>query len=153
MRRIAAVTVTAVALSVGMGLAAAPAGAAPAKKVTKSWVTHKGKTAAFKSVQAGGKFTRNGKNITVRGYIQDKVRGNGWAPGVQFRYWTGGKWKLSDEIFVSTNGVTPYDSVYKYYDDKPLLKAKGTKLQVRELALKPNNSKKGTRYGAWKKLF
>ncbi|MCD0451321.1 hypothetical protein LO762_19265 [Actinocorallia sp. API 0066] len=154
MRRIAAVTVTTVALSVGMALAAAPAGAAPAdtaKKVTKSWVTNKGKTAIFKSIKADGTYTRTGKSIKTRGYVQDYAR-NGWSPGVQFRVWNKGEWRYSAVYFakLSTTGK-PADQKFRY-NYGAFWSATGTKLQVREVALKATNSK-SRKYGAWKKLF
>ena len=155
MRRIAAVTATAVALGAGMTLAAAPASAAPAnaKKVTKNWVTNKGSKAIFRAVKGGGKFTYNTKTkkFVVRGYIQDFAK-NGTAPGIQFRVWRDGQWHESKVLFVTSNYSTPIDGVYKFNSKEALWTTTGTKLQVREGALKITADLKGAKYGAWKKL-
>ncbi|WP_106397722.1 hypothetical protein [Actinocorallia populi] len=144
---------TVVTLGAGVGLTAVPASAAP-KKVTKKWSTFAGMK-ELKAVHAGGRYTRSGKKIVIRGRITDKAR-NGWTPGVQFLVYNNGKWTATDPIGIFREpGRTPIDGQATVPSwNKPEGKFKtlrGTHLKVRELAI--STKKKQPIVGAWKKVF
>ena len=151
MRRIAVVATTAVVLGAGVGMTAVPASAAPARKVTKSWVTFNGKKGSvWRTIKVNGKYTRTGQNIVINGWLHDNAS-NGWSPAVQFRVWQNGQWKHSEYFGVKyvTSGK-PVDRID--YNYGRFWKTTGTHLQVREAAVKVSNDK-NVKFGSWKKLF
>lgn len=152
MRRTAAVVMTAVTVGAGVGLTAVPASAAPARKVTKSWVTFDGKKGSiWRTIKAYGKYTRTGNKVVITGWLQDTKK-NGWSPAVEFRVWRDGKWNYSDTLGVKyLDTGLPADGRFTYKFGE-FWKTTGTHLQVREAANKAT-SKNVVKRSGWKKLF